>query len=57
MWAKGHRARQAAFERQRRYPTDLTDPGWKRISRPEIGPGAGAAPVDQSQVEEQHRPR
>jgi hypothetical protein len=25
MWAKEHRARQAAFEQRRRYPTDPTD--------------------------------
>ena len=31
MWTKEHRARQAAFERQRRYPTDLTDEEWERI--------------------------
>ncbi len=33
MWTKEHRARQAAFERRRRYPTDLTDEEWER-SRP-----------------------
>lgn len=31
MWTKEHRARQAAFERRRRYPTDLTDVEWERI--------------------------
>jgi putative transposase len=30
MWTKEHRARQAAFERGRRYPTDLTDEEWER---------------------------
>lgn len=30
MWAKEHRARQRAFERQR-YPTDLTDVEWEAI--------------------------
>src|SRR3712207_4158237 len=32
MWTKEHRARQAAFERGRRYPTDLTDEEWERTS-------------------------
>ena len=32
MWTKEHRARQAAFERGRRYPTDLTDEEWARTS-------------------------
>lgn len=31
MWTKEHRARQAAFERRRRYPTDLTDEEWERV--------------------------
>lgn len=31
MWTKEQRARQAAFERQRRYPTDLTDEEWERV--------------------------
>ena len=31
MWTKEHRARQVAFERRRRYPTDLTDEEWERI--------------------------
>ncbi len=31
MWTKEHRARQAAFEHRRRYPTDLTDEEWERI--------------------------
>lgn len=31
MWTEEHRARQAAFERRRRYPTDLTDEEWERI--------------------------
>jgi Putative transposase of IS4/5 family (DUF4096) len=31
MWTKEHRERQKAFER-RRYPTDLTDEEWERIS-------------------------
>ena len=30
MWTKEHRARQAAFERQR-YPTDLTHEEWERV--------------------------
>ena len=30
MWTKEHRARQAAFERQR-YPTDLTNEEWERV--------------------------
>jgi putative transposase len=29
MWTKEHRARQAAFARGRRYPTDLTDRTWE----------------------------
>lgn len=32
MWTKEHRARQAAFEHRRRYPTDLTDEEWERIA-------------------------
>ncbi len=28
MWTKEHRARQLAFEKRRRYPTDLTDAEW-----------------------------
>lgn len=31
MWTKEHRARQAAFERRRRYPSDLTDAEWEQI--------------------------
>lgn len=31
MWTKEHRARQAAFERRRRYPTDLTDAEWEAV--------------------------
>lgn len=31
MWTKEHRARQLAFERGRRYPTDLTDEEWERV--------------------------
>jgi putative transposase len=31
MWTKEHRARQLAFERHRRYPTDLTDTEWEQI--------------------------
>jgi putative transposase len=31
MWTKEHRERQLAFERQRRYPTDLTDAEWEQI--------------------------
>lgn len=31
MWTKEHRARQLAFERGRRYPTDLTDAEWEQI--------------------------
>jgi putative transposase len=34
MWTKEHRARrarQAAFERGRRHPTDLSDDEWERI--------------------------
>ena len=31
MWTKEHRARQAASERGRRYPTDLSDDEWERI--------------------------
>lgn len=30
-WTKEHRERQKAFDR-RRYPTDLTDEEWERIS-------------------------
>ena len=32
MWTKEHRARQLAFERGRRYPTDLTDGEWKQVA-------------------------
>ena len=35
MGTKEHRARQAAFERGRRYPTDLTDAEWEGI-RPRL---------------------
>ena len=31
MWTREQRERQARFERQRRYPTDLTDEEWERI--------------------------
>ena len=31
MWTKEHRARQLAFERGRRYPTDLTDAEWEQV--------------------------
>jgi putative transposase len=31
MWTKEQRARQLAFERGRRYPTDLTDEEWERV--------------------------
>ena len=40
MWTKEHRARQAAFERRRRYPTDLTDAEWAAV-RPLLPPPAG----------------
>jgi len=32
MWTKEHRARQLAFERVRRYPTDLTDAEWEQVA-------------------------
>ena len=32
MWTKEHRARQLAFERGRRYPTDLTDAEWEQVT-------------------------
>ena len=31
MWTKEHRERQLAFERGRRYPTDLTDEEWAQV--------------------------
>ena len=31
MWTEAHRARQLAFERGRRYPTDLTDAEWETV--------------------------
>lgn len=31
MWTKAHRARQLAFERGRRYPTDLTNAEWDAV--------------------------
>ncbi|RYI35569.1 MAG: transposase [Acetobacteraceae bacterium] len=40
MWTKEHRARQAAFERRRRYPTDLTDEKWATV-QPLLLPPAG----------------
>jgi transposase len=40
MWTKEHRARQAAFERRRRYPTDLTDEEWAAV-QPLLPPPAG----------------
>lgn len=40
MWTKEHRARQAAFERRRRYPTDLTDEEWASV-QPLLPPTAG----------------
>ena len=40
MWTKEQRARQLAFERRRRYPTDPTDAEWEVI-RPLLPPPAG----------------
>ena len=52
MWTKEQRARQLAFERGRRYPTDLTDAEWEQV-KPLLPkpPGCGRKPgVDLREV-------
>ena len=52
MWTKEQRARQLAFERGRRYPTDLTDDEWEQV-KPLLPkpPGCGRKPgVDLREV-------